>query len=225
MKQWPDHIIELRQYHVHPELRHQLVAVFDAYFVDGQEHDGMHIIGQFIDLDRPDRFVWLRGFDTMEQRHQALTAFYSGPVWKAHSHEANPTMIDVDDVLLLHPIGRWQPATEPGKTERRVIEIALCPLTEPIGRDQLDALHQALGQVTAGLVGVMATHHAANTFPDLPVRDGDEHLVIVHARPPEPTGTPSAWTPLATTLAGGTLPLRGPITRLRLLPTPNSRLR
>jgi hypothetical protein len=30
MKQWPDHILELRQYDVHPELRHQLVAVFDV---------------------------------------------------------------------------------------------------------------------------------------------------------------------------------------------------
>ena len=28
----------------------------------------MTIIGQFRDLDRPDMFVWLRGFDGMEAR-------------------------------------------------------------------------------------------------------------------------------------------------------------
>lgn len=225
MNEWPDHIIELRQYRVHPELRHQLVAVFDAHFVDGQERDGMHIIGQFVDLDRPDRFVWLRGFDTMEQRHQALAAFYSGPVWKAHGHEANPTMIDVDDVLLLHPAGVWQPSVAPGDSDPRIIEIALCPLTEPTDPDQVRALREALEPLTDGFVGMLATHHAANTFPDLPVRDGDEHLIMVQARRPEPTGTPSAWAPLATILASAALPLRGPITRRRLLPTPNSNLR
>lgn len=225
MKQWPDHILELRQYRVHPELRHQLVAVFDAYFVDGQEHDGAHIIGQFIDLDRPDRFVWLRGFDTMEQRHQALTAFYSGPVWKAHSHEANLTMIDSDDVLLLQPIGRWQPSTPAGGTDPRIIEIALCPLAKPLAANAHVQLREALEPVADDLVGILATHHAANTFPALPVRDGDEHLVIVHARLPEPIDTANAWTPVAAILAASALPLRGPIARLRLLPTPNSNLR
>jgi hypothetical protein len=225
MTEWHDHIVELRPYHVHPELRHQLVAVFDQYFVDGQEADGMHIIGQFVDLDRPDRFVWLRGFDTMEQRLQSLTAFYSGPVWKAHSHEANPTMIDVDDVLLLHPAGLWQPSAAPSDTDPRIIDIALCPLIEPADPDQLRVLRNALEPVAEGLIGVLVTHHAANTFPALPVRDGDEHLVIVHARPPEPTDAPSAWSPLAAIVNAAALPMRGPITQRRLLPTPNSQLR
>ena len=35
-----------------------------------------------------------------------LAAFYDGPVWRAHRDEANATMIDSDDVLLLRP---WQP--------------------------------------------------------------------------------------------------------------------
>jgi hypothetical protein len=35
----------------------------------------MRIIGQFRDLDHPDRFVWLRGFADMEARTQALGAF------------------------------------------------------------------------------------------------------------------------------------------------------
>ena len=63
----------------------------------------MAILGQFRDLDRPDQFVWLRGFDDMTARHAALTAFYSGPVWKAHGAAASATMVAVDDVLLLRP--------------------------------------------------------------------------------------------------------------------------
>ena len=64
----------------------------------------MKIIGQFRDLDDPDAFVWLRGFPDMHARHRALTAFYDGPVWGEHRNAANVTMIDSDDVLLLHPV-------------------------------------------------------------------------------------------------------------------------
>ena len=55
-------------------------------------------------LDRPDRFVWLRGFADMTVRKTALESFYGGTLWKSHSAAANATMIDVDDVLLLQPV-------------------------------------------------------------------------------------------------------------------------
>ena len=66
----------------------------------------MRVIGQFRDLDDPDRFVWLRGFTDMEARTRALEAFYGGPVWKEHGPAANATMVDHTNVLLLKPAGR-----------------------------------------------------------------------------------------------------------------------
>lgn len=39
----------------------------------------------------------------MPARHDALTTFYDGPVWRAHRHAANATMRDSDNVLLLCP--------------------------------------------------------------------------------------------------------------------------
>ena len=39
----------------------------------------------------------------MPSRAQALKNFYGGPVWKAHREGANATMIDSNNVLLLHP--------------------------------------------------------------------------------------------------------------------------
>src|SRR6185436_19129428 len=96
-------IVELRQYTLHPGQRDVLIDLFDREFIEPQEALGIRVIGQFRDLDRPNYFVWLRGFSDMESRLQALTAFYSGPVWKTHREAANATMIDSDDVLLLHP--------------------------------------------------------------------------------------------------------------------------
>jgi len=98
-------VVELRQYTLHPGQRDVLIDLFDREFVETQEAVGMAILGQFRDLDDPDRFVWLRGFDDMPRRAQALGCFYGGPVWKAHKDQANATMIDSDDVLLLRPAG------------------------------------------------------------------------------------------------------------------------
>src|SRR6266480_4971886 len=96
-------IVELRQYTLHPGKRDVLIELFDREFVESQEILGMYVIGQFRDLNDPDRFVWLRGFRNMSERAEGLTAFYTGPVWKANREAANATMIDSDNVLLLRP--------------------------------------------------------------------------------------------------------------------------
>mgnify|MGYP001017155510 CR=1 FL=1 len=96
-------IVELRQYDLNPGTRETLIDVFDTHFVEGQEREGMAIIGHFRDLDNPDSFVWLRGFEDMDTRRNALTAFYSGPVWMAQRDAANATMVRFDNVLLLRP--------------------------------------------------------------------------------------------------------------------------
>src|SRR6267378_2460240 len=96
-------IVELRQCTLHPGKRDALIDLFDREFVESQEALGIKVIGQFRDLGNPDRFVWLRGFRDMPSRAQALKDFYGGPVWKAHREAANDTLIDSDNVLLLHP--------------------------------------------------------------------------------------------------------------------------
>src|SRR6187551_3647920 len=97
-------IHELRQYTLHPGRRDELVEVFDRWFIEGQEDLGTVVQGQFSDLDRPDRFVWLRSFPDLEARRVALEGFYSGPVWAAHRDAANATMAEWDDVLLLQSV-------------------------------------------------------------------------------------------------------------------------
>ncbi|HUG85020.1 MAG TPA: hypothetical protein VMM13_10670, partial [Euzebya sp.] len=81
------------------------IELFDREFVEAQELTGMTVIGQFRDVDRPDHFVWLRGFHDMDHRRRALAAFYGGPCWACHRDAANATMVDSDDVLLLRPVG------------------------------------------------------------------------------------------------------------------------
>jgi hypothetical protein len=98
-------IVELRQYTLEPGRRDVLVDLFERYFIESQEALGITVIGQFYDLDDPDRFVWLRGFENMVTRKAGLTRFYGeSEAWRTHGPAANATMIDWTDVLLLRPL-------------------------------------------------------------------------------------------------------------------------
>ena len=198
-------VAELRQYTLKPDQRETLIALFDREFVETQEATGMTVIGQFRDLDRPDMFVWLRGFETMAARREALTAFYDGPVWAAHKDAANATMIDSDDVLLLRPAwadagfnlaGLQRPATAaPGKASNEnplpgFVEISIHHLRsgaeagfgERFRRETLPRL-AADG---ARLLAAFVTEPAENTFPRLPVRLGENVFITVAAFNDEP---------------------------------------
>ena len=214
-------IVELRQYTLVPGGRDTLVALFDAHFVESQEAEGMRIIGQFRDLERPDRFVWVREFPSMTARLAALTAFYGGPVWKQHRYAANATMVDVDDVLLMREV---QPFT--GYASRasdvppgRLIVAGLCPLATTDYADHFDrAIRPGLG-VT--VLGTCQTIHEPNTFPALPVREDEDVFVWF-------VGLDAAddFEAFAERVAGlDTDGLAGPVTLLRLAPTLRSALR
>ncbi len=84
-------VVEVRQHTLHPGGRNALIELFEREFIDSQEASGIGVVGQFRDLDDPERFVWLRGFQSLEARGAALAAFYGGPVWEAHRGAANAT--------------------------------------------------------------------------------------------------------------------------------------
>jgi hypothetical protein len=186
--QLPPSIIELRQYTLHPGQRDVLIDLFEREFIESQEAVGMQILGTFRDLDNPDRFVWIRGFENMTQRRVALAAFYGGPVWRAHREAANATMIDSDNVLLLHPVARTdtmpdRPAPGARETPSSVFIATIYPLPRGLDRDfaaffERD-LKPALERRNVDLITAFATEHSENTFPALPVRDGETVFVTL----------------------------------------------
>ena len=183
-------IVELRQYTLRPGMRDILIELFDREFVETQEALGMCIIGQFRDLDNPDRFIWLRGFPDMARRARALQAFYSGPVWKAHREAANATMIDSDNVLLLHPARAnsgfqldtsIRPAAGMSNSSEGLVIATIYYFNAPVSATFVDfferELTPALTEVGAPILAYFVTENSANTFPALPVREG-EHVFV-----------------------------------------------
>lgn len=181
-------IVELRQYTLHRNRRDDLIELFDRAFIEPQEAQGMRVIGQFCDLDDPDRFVWLRGFDDMARRREALTAFYDGPVWGAHRDAANATMLDSDNVLLLRPPhadgGFALPARGDGDAASAITATlhyldaaqvaAFVDFFERVLRPRFEA-------DGAKVLASFVTETAENSFPRLPVRSG-EHVMVWFAR-------------------------------------------
>jgi NIPSNAP len=198
----PTRVVELRRYTLHPGRRDDLVHLFEREFVETQQAVGLQVLATFVDPARPDTFVWLRGFAGMAERLQGLQAFYGGPVWQTHRDEANATMIDSDDVLLLRPITPWPAATAPSPDGHWHALIGA--LHEPAD----DALRATL----RGLPGFwLDSEPSENDFPRLPVRSGSWVLGLA----PTPPELPAALQ----------AQLSQPAERLSLIPTARSRLR
>jgi len=188
-------IVELRQYTLHPGKRDVLIDLFDREFVEPQEALGMRIIGQF--RDENERFVWLRGFRDMPSRAQQLTDFYGGPIWKAHRETANTTMIDSDNVLLLRPAtsgsgfslaDRKRSGVGASETRNDLIVATIFYFEAPVDATFVEffegTLKPVLANSGASVLAYFVTEHSENTFPALPVREG-ENVFVWFARFPD----------------------------------------
>jgi quinol monooxygenase YgiN len=231
-------VIELRQYRMKPGRRDDLITLFEREFIESQEAHGMSLPGQFRDLDAPGHFVWMRGFESMAARKTALEGFYGGPVWQAHREAANDTLADNDDVLLLKPPVKTArldlPPRRPAGADlgpASLIAVTIQALDgppEPGFADRFEAeVRPALEAAGASVLGWMITEGAENTFPRLPVREGEPVLVWIgrfadaeayadHLVRAERAGLGDGF---------GVVSKRGVIQRLRLAPTDCSRLR
>jgi hypothetical protein len=182
-------VVELRHYTLHPGTRETLIQLFDREFVESQESVGMHVIAQFRDIDRPDAFTWLRGFPDMPSRAASLAAFYDGPVWGAHRDVANGTMIDSDDVRLLRPVhpgagfvfAADRPAPGATAVPPGLVVATIYTIDAPAAAGFADLFDRTITPrlATSGArpLAVLETEPSPNTFPRLPVREGEQAFV------------------------------------------------
>jgi hypothetical protein len=184
-------IIELRQYIHHPGRRDAFIALFDEYFIEEQERFGALIHGQFRDRTNPDRFVWLRGFADMQTRRRALHDFYHvSPLWQAHRTAANDTIRDVSNVFLLRPVRAatgfyFDPAHRPMRDAEDlaggIIIATIYAFDASVDQQFVDFFENTmiplLRSAGATLLGHFVTEPAENTYPELPVREGENVFV------------------------------------------------
>ncbi|MDB5952706.1 MAG: hypothetical protein JWR65_4561, partial [Massilia sp.] len=120
--------------------------------------------------------------------------FYFGPLWKAWSSQANATLYDNDDVLLLRPaspgsgfaLASIQPAPKSATTPQAGLVVAtIYYLNHEASADFIAGFNAELAPVFerggAHILGRFVTEKSVNTFERLPVR-GNVNVFVWFAR-------------------------------------------
>ena len=186
-------LVEFRNYQITeghvPEFRDH----FEAHYLAPQEVHGMHVLGLFEVVDRPDRIVWVRAYADATQRASGLTAWYEhDPEWLSTRAEANRYLERYDNVLLLRPsaggpefaaehVPHAERGTDDGGDAGFVLAIEY-PLTsgqEDLSDEQERGLELVLSERGVRELGRLVTARVENEYPRLPVRDDDVALWLV----------------------------------------------
>ena len=93
-------IVEVRSYRIKPGRRAEFVELFETRAMPALRALGMTIVGPMLDLENPNKFVFLRGFPSLEERDRMKDAFYGGEFWKNELEAIAMPMIDSYDVIL-----------------------------------------------------------------------------------------------------------------------------
>jgi len=193
-------VIELRNYLLKDGTTGDFIRYFEEHFLFSQRDEGMHVLGQFEIIGEPSRFVWFRGFDSMEARLRGLSGFYGGPFWDTHRDRANSMMLEHHNVHLLRPLGPIAALTGGVSLEDRAGEppgalssdAGLVAVdfyrTQPGGLDRLlglfeQRLRPALVERGHQVLGHFVAERATNDYPRLPVTQDPALLVVLSAYP------------------------------------------
>jgi hypothetical protein len=96
----PMMIVEVRSYRIKPGRRAEFIHFFETRAVPALRSHGMKVLGPLLDLENPNKFVWLRSFPSLEDRERLRTAFYEGELWKNELESIAMPMLESYDVIL-----------------------------------------------------------------------------------------------------------------------------
>ena len=90
---------ELRQYRTKPGCREEWVKYMEETIIPFQISKGMVVIGSFVGEEEDDLYVWIRRFESEEQREELYKAVYESDEWK---DEISPQVGDLLDRSQIH---------------------------------------------------------------------------------------------------------------------------
>jgi hypothetical protein len=93
-------IVEVRAYRIKPGHREEFVQLFETRAIPALRKYGMQVIGPMVDVENPNKFVFLRGFPSLEERERMKDDFYESPVWKNELEGTFMPLLESYDVIL-----------------------------------------------------------------------------------------------------------------------------
>ncbi|GIV80252.1 MAG: hypothetical protein KatS3mg050_4646 [Litorilinea sp.] len=73
---------ELRQYRTKPGQRERWVRFMEEVIIPYQVSKGMVVVGSFVGQEEEDLYVWIRRFDSEEERERLYKAVYETDYWQ-----------------------------------------------------------------------------------------------------------------------------------------------
>ena len=75
---------ELREYRTRPGMRESWMTFMEENIIPFQVSKGMVVVGSFVGEEEDDLYVWMRRFDSEEDRERLYEAVYESDHWKDH---------------------------------------------------------------------------------------------------------------------------------------------
>ena len=91
---------ELRQYRTKPGQRDKWVKYMEEVIIPFQVSKGMVILGSFVGQEEDDLYVWIRRFDSEEERNRLYQAVYESDYWKNDVAPNIPAMLDREAIKV-----------------------------------------------------------------------------------------------------------------------------
>ena len=91
---------ELRQYRMRPGQEANWVNYMEEVIIPFQISKGMVILGSFVGEEEEDLYVWIRRFESEEQREQLYEAVYESDTWKNEIAPKIPDMMDRSQIKV-----------------------------------------------------------------------------------------------------------------------------
>ncbi len=91
---------EFRQYRIKDGKRDEWVKLMEEEVIPFQISKGMVVVGSFIGTDEPDLYVWIRRFDSEEQRALLYQAVYESDEWLHVLKPRVDTMLDRPRIVV-----------------------------------------------------------------------------------------------------------------------------
>lgn len=93
-------IVEVRSYRIKPGRRAEFIKLFETRAIPALRSFGMSILGPMLDVENPNKFVWMRSFPSLEERERMRNAFYGSDLWKNELEGIAMSMLESYDVIL-----------------------------------------------------------------------------------------------------------------------------
>jgi hypothetical protein len=91
---------EFRHYRIKDGKRAEWVKYMEEVIIPFQISKGMVVVGSFVAEQEPDLFVWIRRFDSEEEREKLYKAVYESDQWINVIKPVTDTMLDRSRIVV-----------------------------------------------------------------------------------------------------------------------------